>query len=61
MAPSLPALRSVKLLDRLREGIRLLHYSLRTEEIYVYGHRAFFRSHGLRHPVETGKQRWRHS
>lgn len=31
-----PPLKSVRLLDQLRERIRLLHYSLRTEEAYVY-------------------------
>lgn len=32
----LPPLRSVKVLDQLRERIRYLHYSLRTEQAYVY-------------------------
>jgi integron integrase len=45
----------VRLLDRLRERIRYLHYSLRTEEAYVYWARAFIRYHGLRHPAEMGK------
>jgi hypothetical protein len=35
LAP-LPALRSTRLLDQIRERIRLLHYSRRTEEAYVY-------------------------
>ena len=34
--PSLPPLTSVKVLDQLRERIRYLHYSLRTEQTYVY-------------------------
>ncbi|KQP13794.1 integron integrase [Pseudorhodoferax sp. Leaf267] len=55
VAAPLPALRAVKLLDRLRERIRLMHYSLRTEETYVYWCRAFIRFHGLRHPAEMGK------
>lgn len=55
-AVPLPALRSVRLLDRLRERIRLMHYSLRTEETYVYWCRAFIRFHGLRHPAEMGKE-----
>ena len=53
-APLVP-LRSVKLLDRLRERIRLMHYSLRTEETYVYWCRAFIRFHSLRHPKDMGK------
>jgi integron integrase len=40
------------LLDLLRQHIRLLHYSLRTEEAYVHWVRAFVRYHGLRHPSE---------
>lgn len=51
----LPALRSVKLLDRLRERIRLMHYSQRTEEAYVYWSRAFIRFHGVRHPADMGQ------
>ncbi len=33
---ALPPLRSTKLLDQLRERIRYLHYSRRTEEAYVF-------------------------
>lgn len=40
---ALPPLKSTQLLDQLRERIRALHYSLRTEEAYVYGCRAFIR------------------
>ena len=53
-AAPLPALRSTKVLDRLRERIRLLHYSRRTEEAYVHWCRAFIRFHGIRHPLEMG-------
>lgn len=53
---SLPALRAVKLLDRLRGRIRLMHYSRRTEESYVYWCRAFIRFHGVRHPAEMGQK-----
>ena len=31
-----PVLRSVRLLDQLRERIRSLHYSLQTEKAYLY-------------------------
>ena len=47
-------LRSVRILDQLRERIRLLHYSRRTEQAYVYWCRAFIRFHGVRHPAEMG-------
>jgi len=43
---------SAKLLDRLREVIRLRHYSRRTEEAYVRWVIRFVRFHGLRHPEE---------
>ncbi|MFN7780241.1 MAG: integron integrase [Betaproteobacteria bacterium] len=49
-----PPLRSVRLLDQLREAIRYRHYSLRAEQSYVYWARAFIRHHGLRHPREMG-------
>jgi site-specific recombinase XerD len=42
------------LLDQVRERIRYMHYSLRTEEAYVYWARAFIRFHELRHPKEMG-------
>ncbi|MCV2422688.1 integron integrase [Paucibacter sp. DJ2R-2] len=47
-------MRPVKLLDQLRERIRLLHYSRSTEQAYVHWCRAFIRFHGLRHPRDMG-------
>jgi integron integrase len=52
----LPPLRAKRVLDQLRERLRLMHYSLRTEEAYVYWVKAFIRFHGLRHPAEMGGQ-----
>lgn len=49
-----PPLRSVRLLDQLRERIRYCHYSLRTEQAYVCWVRCFIRFHGLRHPRAMG-------
>lgn len=49
-----PPLRSVRLLDQLHERIRHCHYSLRTEQAYVYWVRCFIRFHGLRHPRAMG-------
>lgn len=43
-----------KLLDQLREQIRVRHYSIRTEDVYVKWVRDFVRFHGLRHPSEMG-------
>ena len=53
-ARTLPPLQSTRLLDQVRERIRYLHYSIRTEEAYVHWIRAFVRFHGLRHPSEMG-------
>jgi len=51
----LPRLQAVKLLDQVRERVRFLHYSLRTEQAYVHWVRAFVRFHGLRHPRDLGQ------
>ena len=51
---SLPPLQSTRLLDQVRERIRYLHYSIRTEQAYVHWVRAFVRFHDLRHPSEMG-------
>lgn len=53
--PRLPPLQSDRLLDQLRERIRFLHYSPRTEQAYVHWCKAFVRFHGLRHPRELGQ------
>ena len=50
----MPALRSVRLLDQVRERIRYLHYSIRTEDAYVHWIKAFIFFHGRRHPGELG-------
>jgi integron integrase len=51
---NLPALREPRLLDQVRERARYLHYSLRTEEAYVYWVRAFVRHCQMRHPRDVG-------
>jgi len=43
-----------RLLTRVRERIRLKHYSIRTEQAYVDWIRRFIRFHGKRHPVTLG-------
>lgn len=50
----LPPLKAVKVLDQLRERIRYLHYSLRTEDTYVNWVRSFILFHGRRHPATMG-------
>jgi hypothetical protein len=49
-----PPLRSVRLLDQVRERIRYCHYSLRTEQAYDFWVRRFIRFHQLRHPRQMG-------
>lgn len=49
-----PVSAAPKLLDQLRNHIRRLHYSIRTEDAYVYWVRFFIRFHGVRHPREMG-------
>lgn len=44
-----------RLLDQVRDRLRYLHYSLRTEEAYVHWARAFVRFHSLRHPRTLGQ------
>ena len=51
-----PALQSSRLIDQVRERIRYCHYSLRTEQCYVYWIRFFIRFSGLRHPRAMGVQ-----
>jgi hypothetical protein len=50
----LPLLQSAKLVGPLRQRIRYLHYSRRTEDACVFSCRAFIRQHGLRHPANIG-------
>lgn len=44
-----------RLLDQLRQRLRYMHYSLRTEQAYVHWVRAFIRFHEMRHPRGMGK------
>lgn len=46
---------SPRLLDLLRQQIRVLHYSVRTEDAYVHWVTAFIRFHGLRHPSDMAQ------
>lgn len=54
MNPDLHIPQSLRLLDQLREVLRYKHYSLRTEQAYLYWVRFFVRWHGrvgkMRHP-----------
>jgi integron integrase len=46
--------RPVKLLDQVRQRVRLLRYSSHTEKVYVHWIRQFIIFHHLRHPLELG-------
>lgn len=43
-----------KLLDRVRQAIRVRHYSVRTSEAYVFWIRKFILFHNKRHPSSMG-------
>lgn len=43
-----------RLLDRVREAVRVRHYSRSTEKAYVRWTRRFILFHGKRHPLEMG-------
>ena len=53
-SPGDAALPQPRLLDVVRDRIRVKHYSIRTEKSYVDWVRRFVRFHGLRHPREMG-------
>ncbi len=46
----------VKLLDQVRQKIRLRHYSIRTEEAYVSWIRRFILFHNKKHPKDMGQK-----
>jgi integron integrase len=47
--------RPKKLLDQVREAMRLKHYAYRTEETYVQWIRRYILFHNKRHPKEMGR------
>ena len=49
-----PSARTPKLLEQVRQALRLRHFSSRTEESYVAWIRRYIRFHALRHPRELG-------
>jgi integron integrase len=53
-SPSFASAQPVRLLEALRQQVRSLHYSIRTEEAYVHWVRAFVHFHQRRHPVDLG-------
>ena len=51
-APATTGRTTPKLLDQVRQALRLRHFSVRTEESYVAWIRRYIRFHALRHPRE---------
>ncbi len=46
--------RPKKLLDQVRDAIRLKHYSIRTEQAYIGWIKRYIFFHDVRHPAEMG-------
>ena len=46
---------ATRLLDQVRQKIRLKHYSIRTEEAYTSWIKRYILFHGTRHPEEMGR------
>jgi hypothetical protein len=53
---SLSAVPKPKLLDQVRQAIRMRHYSPKTEDSYVHWIKRFIFFHDKRHPVEMGEK-----
>src|SRR5262245_14669082 len=54
LSPEAPAAGSPRLLDRVRDALRVRHYSRKTEKTYTGWIRRFILFHGKRHPREMG-------
>ena len=54
--PAAPQSGKPKLLDQVRQLLRLRHYSLRTEEAYLAWMKRFILFHGKRHPRELDER-----
>jgi hypothetical protein len=46
--------RPKKLLDRVRDVLRVKHYAYRTEKTYIFWIRRYILFHGKKHPSEMG-------
>jgi hypothetical protein len=45
-----------KLLDQMRDILRIKHYSLRTERSYIAWAKRYILFHGKRHPMDMGEK-----
>lgn len=55
LAPERVGSKSKKLLDQVRDAIRVKHYSIRTERAYCDWIERYIRFHGKRHPAEMNE------
>src|SRR5674476_551072 len=53
-APRENVMSSPRLLDQVRDRLRVKHYSMRTEDTYLQWIRRFIFFHGKKHPREMG-------
>ena len=49
-----PAAQPPKLLDQIRNKLRVKHYAIRTEEQYLHWIKRYILFHGKRHPKDMG-------
>ena len=49
-----------RLFDEVRRRLRVKHYSLRTEQAYLYWIRRYIQNNGRRHPRELGGKEIEH-
>jgi len=54
--PAPPTEPKPKLLDQVREAIRMRHYSPKTEQSYAHWTKRFIFFHNKRHPAEMGEK-----
>jgi hypothetical protein len=47
---------SSKLIDQIRQTLRVRHYTYRTEKTYIYWIRRYILFHQKRHPAEMGEK-----
>ena len=53
---NLPVEKKPKLLDQVRNTLRTKHYSMKTEEAYIYWIKKYIFFHNKRHPKKMGEK-----
>ena len=51
-----PGIQQPKLLDRMRDALRVRHYALATERTYIQWARRYILFHGKKHPADMGAE-----